>query len=75
MCQCAFFLLFTPSPRSAWPQTPQYLRQYYLMESAFLLIRIVGLSVLALWFHKCGPGVEALLQPSRSEAEGAAIQN
>lgn len=53
----------------------QYLRQYYLMEVAFLLTRVVGLSVLALWFHKCGPGVEALLQPPRSEAEGAAIQN
>jgi hypothetical protein len=45
------------------------------MEVAFLLTRVVGLSVLALWFHKCGPGVEALLQPPRSEAEGAAIQN
>jgi hypothetical protein len=53
----------------------QHLRQYYLMELALLLTRIVGLSVLALWFHKSGPGVEALLQPPRSEAEGGAIQN
>jgi hypothetical protein len=45
------------------------------MELALLLTRIVGLSVLALWFHKSGPGVEALLQPPRSEAEGGAIQN
>jgi hypothetical protein len=41
----------------------QYWRHYYLISLGFLIIRIIGFSLMALWLRKCGPEVEELLLP------------
>jgi hypothetical protein len=49
-----------------------YMRHYYLIRLAFLLTRIVGLSLLARWIYKGGSEIEELLMPS---AEATGITN
>jgi hypothetical protein len=39
----------------------QYWRHYYLIRLGFLVVRIVGFSLLASWLYKGGPEVEELL--------------
>ena len=45
----------------------QYWRHYHLIALGFLITRIVGFSLMALWLRKCGPEVEALLLPPERE--------
>lgn len=45
----------------------QYWRQHYLVELAFTVTRIIGLSLLARWLFKGGPEVAALFLPSTAE--------
>lgn len=40
-----------------------YMRHYYLLRLGFLITRIVGYSLMAMWLRKSGPGVEELLLP------------
>jgi hypothetical protein len=42
----------------------QHLRHYYLIGLGFLVVRIVGYSLLARWLYKSGPEVEELLLPA-----------
>jgi hypothetical protein len=44
-----------------------YYRGVDLINLVFLVIRIVGVSCLARWLFKAGPGVEELLIPPRQE--------
>jgi hypothetical protein len=45
----------------------QYGRHSYLISLGFLVTRVVGFSLLAMWLRKCGPEVEELLFPAMSE--------
>jgi hypothetical protein len=49
----------------------EYMRHYYLIGLGFLVVRIVGFALMALWLHQCGPEVEELLLPSEPELTGA----
>jgi|HubBroStandDraft_4_1064222.scaffolds.fasta_scaffold07672_5 hypothetical protein len=42
----------------------EYRRHYYLMALGFLVIRIVGFSLLAMWLYRGGPEVEELFSPT-----------
>ncbi len=45
----------------------EYLRHYYLIRLGFLVIRIVGYSLMAMWLYKGGPEIEELLLPEPDE--------
>ena len=45
----------------------QYWSHYYLIGLSFLVVRIVGYSLLARWLYKGGPEVEESLWPSSAE--------
>jgi len=45
----------------------EYMRHSYLISLGFLITRIVGYSLMAVWLGKCGPDVEELLLPADSE--------
>jgi len=49
--------------------THDYLSSYYLIVTSFLLLRIVGYLVGAVFFWKCGPRVEALLSIQQHDEE------
>ena len=49
----------------------EYMRHYYLIALGFLVTRIIGFALMALWLHKCGPEVQDLLLPSEPEHTGA----
>ena len=42
----------------------QYWRHHYLMSLGFLIVRIVGFSLVAGWLFRCGPDVEEFLLPT-----------
>jgi hypothetical protein len=44
----------------------QNMQHYYLLGTCFLIVRIVGYSLLARWLYKAGPEVEGLLLPKES---------
>ncbi len=46
----------------------QYWRHYYLIALGFLIIRIIGFSLMALWLRKCAPEVEEALFPPEENA-------
>jgi hypothetical protein len=46
-----------------------YMRHYYLIRSAFLVVRIIGFSLMARWIYKGGPDVAELLSPTEPEAD------
>src|ERR1700686_362997 len=39
-------------------------RHYHLISLGFLVVRIVGFFLIAVWLRRCGPDVEELLLPS-----------
>jgi hypothetical protein len=41
----------------------QYWQHHYIMALGFLIARIVGFSLTAMWLYKCGPEVEEFLLP------------
>jgi hypothetical protein len=45
----------------------QYWRHYTLIALGFLIIRIIGYSLMAVWLFKCGSDVEELLLPTERE--------
>ena len=45
----------------------QYMRHYHLIGLGFLITRIVGYSLIAMWLYKGGPEVEELLLPRMPE--------
>jgi hypothetical protein len=45
----------------------QYWRHYYLIGLGFLVTRIVGYSLMAMWLYKGGPEIEELLLPESEE--------
>jgi len=45
----------------------EYLRHYYLIQIGFLVTRIVGYSLMAMWLYKGGPEIEELLLPTPEE--------
>jgi hypothetical protein len=49
----------------------QYWRHYYLIGLGFVVIRMVGFSLLATWLFKGGPEVEELLSPSLHREDAA----
>ena len=49
----------------------QYWRHYELIALGFLITRIVGFSLMAMWLRKCGPDVEELLLPGVAEESSA----
>ena len=49
------------------PSATQYYRQANLISLSFLVVRIIGYSLLARWLFKGGPEVVNLLLPSTSE--------
>jgi len=51
--------------------TLQYWRHYYLIALGFLIVRIVGFSLMARWLYKCGPDVEELLLSAEREENAA----
>ncbi|MGA8502722.1 MAG: hypothetical protein WB683_14310 [Candidatus Sulfotelmatobacter sp.] len=42
----------------------EYRRHFYLIALGFLVIRIVGFSLLATWLYRGGPEVEELFSPA-----------
>jgi len=51
----------------ASPSAIEYGRHYYLIQIGFLITRIVGYSLMAMWLYKGGADIEELLLP---EPEG-----
>jgi len=49
--------------------TIQYWRHFYLISLGFLIIRLVGFSLMALWLRKGGAEIEDLLLPHTSEED------
>ncbi|MGA7377760.1 MAG: hypothetical protein WBW36_15520 [Candidatus Sulfotelmatobacter sp.] len=49
--------------------TVQYWRHYHFISLGFLIIRIVGFSLLAGWLYKGGPEVEELLLHTASQED------
>jgi hypothetical protein len=49
----------------------QYWRHYELIALGFLITRIIGFSLLAVWLRKGGSEVEELLLPSATEENSA----
>ncbi len=49
----------------------QYWRHRYLIEIAFLITRIISLSLMARWLFKGGLQIQELLLPSGSKPEAA----
>jgi hypothetical protein len=49
----------------------QYMRHSYLISLGFILTRVIGYSLMAMWLYKGGPEIEELLLPSESEHEVA----
>ena len=45
----------------------EYMRHSYLITLGFLVTRIVGYSLMAMWLYRGGPDVEELLLPAGSE--------
>jgi hypothetical protein len=52
-----------------------YLRGYYFIILVSLVARIVALSILARWIHKCGPSVESLFLPAKPGLAEGPVQN
>jgi hypothetical protein len=51
----------------------QYWRHAYLISLGFLIVRIIGFSLMGLWLRKGGPEVEELLLPHAPEEDTARI--
>jgi hypothetical protein len=50
-----------------------YHREFDLISLGFHLTKILGLSIAAVWFYNCGPGVSELLLPTTADSpQGAA---
>jgi hypothetical protein len=49
----------------------QYWRHYHLISFSFIVVRMVGFSLLARWLFKGGPEVEELLLPPAPEVNAA----
>jgi hypothetical protein len=62
-----YSLLHYLNHESASPAASEYGRHYYLIQFGFLVTRIVGFSLMAMWLYKGGPDVEELLLPSSEE--------
>jgi hypothetical protein len=60
-------LLYYLNHESASSATTEYQRHYYLIQIGFLVTRIVGYSLMAMWLYKGGPDVEELLLPASEE--------
>lgn len=41
-----------------------YWRHHYLMALGFLITRIVGYCLMAMWLYRCGPDIDQLLLPA-----------
>jgi hypothetical protein len=57
--------------RSEHVSTGQYLRDTYVLELGFALIRVLALFLVAGWLYRCGPRVRAFFMqvPDDREAE------
>jgi hypothetical protein len=55
------------SEGSVLSATDDYWRHFYLVAIGFLLIRVIGSLLLAVWFCKGSPEVEQLLLPTMEE--------
>lgn len=44
-----------------------YQRHYYLIELGFLIVRVIGLSLLARWLFNGGPEIEQLFLPEEQQ--------
>ena len=53
------------------PSATQYYRHANLISLSFLVVRIIGYALLALWLFKVGPEVQELLLPFVSEEAAA----
>lgn len=42
----------------------QYGRHHYLLSLGFLVVGIVGFSLMSMWLFRCGPDIEDLLLPA-----------
>jgi len=42
----------------------EYMRHLYLITVGFQITRIIGYSLMASWFFRCGPAIEELLLPA-----------
>lgn len=45
----------------------EYMRHSYLISLSFLITRVIGYSLMAMWLYKGGPEVEELLLPEPEE--------
>jgi hypothetical protein len=55
------------NPGSTSSTAVEYWRHYYLIRLGFLVTRIVGYSLMAMWLYKGGPEIEELLLPEPEE--------
>jgi hypothetical protein len=60
-------LLHYLSHEPASPAAVEYGRHYYLIQIGFLITRIVGYSLMAMWLYKGGTDIEELLLPEPEE--------
>lgn len=44
-----------------------YMRHYYLIATGFLITRVVGFFLMAIWLRRCGSDVQELLLPPESD--------
>jgi len=57
------------------PSATQYYRQANLISLSFLVVRVIGYSLLARWLFKCGPDVADLLLPRATNEIPVAINS
>jgi hypothetical protein len=62
-----YYLRYKPSP-TANLEYLDFLRHSHLIGLAFLIVRIIGLSLLTMWIHRGGPEIENLLLPPTEES-------
>ena len=60
------FLYYAKQVHGSSPSYP-YWQHYELIALGFLITRIVGYSLMAMWLRKCGLEVEEFLLPGASE--------
>ncbi len=55
--------------------TAAYHREFDLIALVFHSTKIFGLSIAAIWFHNCGPGVAELLLPTAAKSPQRAAES
>jgi hypothetical protein len=60
-------VLYHLGPQTA---TSAYFLDVYVLGLVFLLVRVAIFSTAAIWFYRCGPGIQAFFLPGAEASDG-----